>query len=144
MWSKGKVILLAKYPINSLPYHFTSIRPTRVETQLFQNLTLKLPRSRSWVRSKVEVTYYSQYPTDALPFASHQSDQAFPEIWPYSYLTLERPIRNFEWELAKITVSATTSRKSIQVIIRTVATLLRFVVIGRVVLILSCRQANFC
>ena len=35
---------------------FTSIRPTIPELQLFRNLTLKHPRSRSWVRSKINVT----------------------------------------------------------------------------------------
>ena len=50
VWSKGKVMQLAQYLINSLPFHFTSIRPTIPEIQLFQNLTLKNPRSRSWVR----------------------------------------------------------------------------------------------
>ena len=68
VWSKGKVIWSAQYPINSLPFHFTSIRPTIPEIQLFRNLTLKHPRSRSWVRSKVKVTFYTQYPTYALPF----------------------------------------------------------------------------
>ena len=58
VWSKGKVIQSAQYPINSLPFHFTSIRPTIPEIQLFQKLTLKHPRSRSWVRSKIKVTYY--------------------------------------------------------------------------------------
>ena len=35
---------------------FTSIRPTIPEIELFQNLTLKNPRSSSWVRSKFKVT----------------------------------------------------------------------------------------
>ena len=68
MWSKGKVIQSAQYHINSLRFHFTSIKPTIPEIELFRNLTLKRPRSRSWVRSKVKVTYCTQYPTDALPF----------------------------------------------------------------------------
>ena len=34
----------------------------------FENLTLKHPGSRSWMRSKVKVTYYTQYSTYALPF----------------------------------------------------------------------------
>ena len=51
--SKGKVIQLAQYHINWPRFHFTSIRPTIPEIELFQNLTLKYPRSRSWVRSKV-------------------------------------------------------------------------------------------
>ena len=81
-WSKGKVIKSAQYPINSLPFHFTSIRPTIPEIQLCQNLTLKHKRSRSWVRSKVKVTYYIQYPTDALPFCFISIGPTIPEIWP--------------------------------------------------------------
>ena len=61
MWSKSKVIRSAQYLINSLPFHFTSIRPTipEIELHVFQNLTLKNPRSNSSVRSKA--TYYTQY-----------------------------------------------------------------------------------
>ena len=36
MWSKGKVIQLAQNHINSLPFHFKSIRPTIPEIQLFR------------------------------------------------------------------------------------------------------------
>ena len=68
VWSKSKVIQSPKYSINSLPFHFTSMRPTSVETHLFPNLTLKHPRSKALVKSKVKVKDYSQYPTDALPF----------------------------------------------------------------------------
>ena len=68
VWSKGKVIQSAQYHINSLHFHFTSIRPTIPEIELFRNLTLKHPRSRSWVRSKVKVAYCIQYTTNALPF----------------------------------------------------------------------------
>ena len=84
VWSKGKVIQLAQYPINSLPFHFTSIRPTIPEIQLFRNLTLKHPRSKSWVRSKIKVIC----PTDALPFSFTSIKPIIPEIgqnsvWPW-------------------------------------------------------------
>ena len=82
VWSKGKVIQLAQYHINSLPFHLTSIRPTILEIELFRNLTLKHPRSRSWVRSKVKVTYCTQYPTNALPFRFTSIRPTIPEIWP--------------------------------------------------------------
>ena len=82
VWSKGKVIQLAQYHINSLRFHFTSIRPTIPEIELFRNLTLKHPRSRSWVRSKVKFTYYTQYPTDALPFHFTSIGPTIPGIWP--------------------------------------------------------------
>ena len=75
VWSKGKVIQSAQNHINSLPFHFKSIRPIIPEIKLFRNLTLKHPRSRSWVRSKVKVTYYTRHATDALTFLSHQPDQ---------------------------------------------------------------------
>ena len=74
VWLKGKVIQSAQYPIYSFPFHFTSIRPTIPEIQLYRNLTLKHPGTMSWVGSKVKVIIFTQYPTDALPFASHQSD----------------------------------------------------------------------
>ena len=73
---------VGQYHLNSLPVHFTSIRPTIPEIQLFRNLTLKHPRSRSWVRSKVKVTYYTQYRTDALPFRFTSIGPTIPEIWP--------------------------------------------------------------
>ena len=82
VWSKGKVIQLSQYHINSLPFHLTSIRPTILEIELFRNLTLKHPRSRSWVRSKVKVTYCTQYPTNALPFRFTSIRPTIPEIWP--------------------------------------------------------------
>ena len=88
VWSKGNVIQSSQHHINSLRFHFTSIRPTMSELELFRNLTLKHPRSRLWVRSKAKVTYCTQYPTDALPIVSHQSDQPFlrygqNSVWPW-------------------------------------------------------------
>ena len=80
--SKGKVIQSAQYHINSLPFHFTSIRPTILEIELFRNLTLKHPRSRSWVRSKVKVIYCTQCPTNALSFRFTSIGPTIPEIWP--------------------------------------------------------------
>ena len=81
VWSKGKVIQLAQYLINLLPFYFTSITPAIPEIQLFRNLTLKHPRSRLWARSKVKVTYYNQYPTDAFPFRFTSIGPTIPEIW---------------------------------------------------------------
>ena len=82
VWSRGNVIQSAQYHINSLPFHFTSIRPTNPEIQLFQNLTLKDPRSRSRVRSWVKVTCYTLYRTDAPPFRFTSIGPTIPEIWP--------------------------------------------------------------
>ena len=82
VWSKGNVIQAVQYHIKSPRFHFTSIRPTIPEIELFRNLTLKHPRSRLWVRSKVKVTYCTQYPTDALPFRFTSIGPTIPEIWP--------------------------------------------------------------
>ena len=84
VWSKGKVIQLAQYHINSLPFHLTSIRPTILQIELFRNLTLKHPRSRSWRRSHIAP---SIQPIHFL-FVSHQSDQPFlrygqNSVWPW-------------------------------------------------------------
>ena len=54
VWPKGKVIQSSQYPINLHPFHFTSIRLTISEIQLFSNLILRHPRSRSSVRSNVK------------------------------------------------------------------------------------------
>ena len=81
VWSRGNVVQSAQYHITSLPFHFTSIRPTIPEIRLFQNLTLTHQRSRSWVRSKVKVIYYTQYQTDALPFRFPSIGPIVPEIW---------------------------------------------------------------
>ena len=64
--------------------------------ELFRNLTLKHPRSRSWVRSKVKVTYCTQHPTDALPFRFTSIGPTIPEIWPKVCLTLKKHIRIFK------------------------------------------------
>ena len=105
VWSKGKVIQSAQYHINSLRFHFTSIRPTIPEIELFRNLTLRHPRSRSWVRSKVKVTYCTQHPTDALPFCFSSIGPTIPEIWPKQCLTLKKHIQIFKRKFAKIIVS---------------------------------------
>ena len=62
--------------------HGCGQRATIPEIELFRNWTLKYPRSRSWVRSKVNVTYCTQYPTDALPFRFTSIGPTIPEIWP--------------------------------------------------------------
>ena len=95
VWLKGKVIQSAQYHINSPRFHFTSIRPTIPEIELFRNLTLKHPWSRSWVRSKVNVTYCTQYPTNSLPFRFTSIGPTIPEIWPKQCLTLKKHIQNF-------------------------------------------------
>ena len=82
VWSKSKVIQSAQYHINSLTFHFTSIRSTIPKIELFWNSTLKHPRSRSWVRSKVKVTYCTQYQTNALSSRFTSIGPTIPEICP--------------------------------------------------------------
>ena len=140
--TKGKVM---QYPINSLPFHFTSIRLTIPEIQPFRNLTLKYQRSKSWVRSKVKITYmyYTLYPTNACPFHFTSIRPTIPIA--IIVFDLKKHIQFFFRKFAKITVSYKTSPKSNQVRTMTRAIkLLRFVVIGWVVLTLSRRKANFC
>ena len=120
---RANVIQLAQYPINLLPFHFTSFRPTIPEIQLFQNFTLKHPRSRSWVKSKIKVTYHTKYPTNnVFPFISHQSDQPFRDM-AKQCLTLKKILKihiwNFKRKFAKLTVSNRTSPKSNQVVTMT-------------------------
>ena len=102
VWSKGKVIRWAQYYINSLPFHFTSIRPTIPEKELFRNFTLKHPRSRSWVRSKVKVTYCVQYPTDALPSRFTSIGATIPEIWLNSVWPWKNTSEFFKENLPKL------------------------------------------
>ena len=66
--SKRKSYIVGKFLIYLLPFRSTSIRPTITDMELFRNITLKNPRSGSWVVFKVNVTLLTQYPTDALPF----------------------------------------------------------------------------
>ena len=54
---KTKVIQLAEYPINLLPFHFTSIRSTIPAEEVFWNFTLKHSRSRSWVKGQGHISY---------------------------------------------------------------------------------------
>ena len=84
VWSKGKVIQSAQYHIYSLPFHFTSIRPTILDRDLFRNLTLKHPRSRSWDEwgqsSRSHIVANIQPMHLLLRFTS--IGPTIPEIWP--------------------------------------------------------------
>ena len=69
---KGHGHTVGQYLINLLPFWFTPIRPTIPEIELFRNLTLRNPRSRSWVSHSSP----SIQPMHFL-FISRQSDQPF-------------------------------------------------------------------
>ena len=86
VWSKGKVIKWAQYPINSCHFYFTSIRPTIPEIQLFRNLTLKHP-SHEWVQWSKSHNILSIQQMHFLSI-SHQLDQPFlrcdqNSVWPW-------------------------------------------------------------
>ena len=89
---QGHTIGPVSYQLLSFSFH---INQTNNSWELFQNLTLKHPRSRSWVRSKVKVTYCTQHPTDALPFRFTSIGTTIPEIWPKVCLTLKQHIQTF-------------------------------------------------
>ena len=112
------------------------------EIQLFRNLTLKHPRSSSWVRSKVKVTYYTQYLTYALPFRLTSIGQSEQPLLRYGQNSVQAWKKKTFPKFAKVTVSNWTSSKSNPAITMTGAIMLqRVVVIQWVFLTLSRRQA---
>ena len=52
VWSKGKVIQSAQYHINSLRFHFTSIRTTIPEIELFRDLETSKVRVMSEIKGQ--------------------------------------------------------------------------------------------
>ena len=87
VWSKGKVIQLAQYHINSLPFHLTSIRPTILQSY-FEIWPWNIQgqgheggqRSRSHIVPSIQPMHFL--------FVSHQSDQPFlrygqNSVWPW-------------------------------------------------------------
>ena len=130
------------YQLISFSFH---INQTNNSWELLRNLTLKHPKSRSWVKSKVKVTYCTKHPTDAIPFRFTSIGPTIPETWPKVCLTLKKHIRFFKRKFAKIKVLYRTSPKSHHVIPMTRTKKQPcFVVIWWVILTLSPRQANFC
>ena len=90
-WDKA----ISDSDLETLPFHFTSIRPTIPEIQLFRNLTLKYPRSRSWVRQKGQGHILYPVSNRCTSFSFHINWTTIPEIWPKQFLTLKKHIRNF-------------------------------------------------
>ena len=66
--------------LTSFSFHVN--RPPPSCDKAISDYDLETPRSRSWVRSKVKVTYHIQYPTDALPFRFTAIGPTISEIWP--------------------------------------------------------------
>ena len=130
--------------IDSHPFHSMSISPPHSSNKAISNFDLETTRSRSWVRSKVKVTYFTQYPTDVPPFHFTSIGPTIPEICPIVFV-LEKHIQNFQRKFGKNWVSNKIPPKSNQVISMTKGiSLPSSVVIGWVVLTLPCRQANLC
>ena len=77
--------------INSHPYCSMSISTPTPPTPPFSsnkailNFDLETTRSRSWVRSKVKVTWFTQYPTDA-PLRFTSIGPTIPEICPIVFV----------------------------------------------------------
>ena len=88
VWSRGKVIQSAQYHINSLPFHFTSIRPTIPEIQLFQIWPWNIQgQGHKWGQRSMSHIIPSIQPMHFL-FVSHQSDQPLlrygqKSVWPW-------------------------------------------------------------
>ena len=114
VWSKGQGHTAGpeSHQLNTFPFQINQTSNSW-DTAI---LTLKHPRSRSWVRSKVKVTYYTQYLTYALPFRFTSIGPTINGIWPKQWLTVKKHVRNFLRKLVKITVSIRKSSKSNQVI----------------------------
>ena len=79
--SKGKVIQSAQYHINSTRFHFTSIKPTIPEIELFRNLNIQGQGHEWGQRSKSHIVTSIQPMYMYFLFVSHQL-ATIPEIWP--------------------------------------------------------------
>ena len=135
-------IMVMNWWLRSFSFHVK--RPPHSWDKAISDSDLDTPRSRSWVWSKIKVTYCTQYSTNALPFLFTSFEPTISGIWPKYCLTLKKHIRKFSRKMAQITVSNRTSPKSNRVITMARAiTQPGVVVIWWVVLTLSRRQANF-
>ena len=77
------------------------------EIKLFRTLTLKLPRSRSWVWSKGKVIQSAQYHINSLPFHFTSIRPTIPEIELFRNFTLKHP-RSRSWVRSKVKVTYCT------------------------------------
>ena len=84
VWSKDKVIQSARYHINSLHFHFKSIRPTIPEIELFRNFDLEASMVK--VMSEVKGQGHILYPV------SHR----------YTSFLFHINRTNHSWDMAKI------------------------------------------
>ena len=89
VWSKGNVIQLPQCPINPLPFHFTSIRPTIPDRDTtISKWPWNIPgQGHEWGQRSRSHTIPSLQPMHFL-FVSHQSDPLFlrygqNSVWPW-------------------------------------------------------------
>ena len=80
VWSKGKVIQPAQYHINTLPFHFTSIRPTNPDRAISK---FDLETSKDKVMSEVKGQGHILYPlsNQCTSFSFLSIGPTIPEIW---------------------------------------------------------------
>ena len=89
---------------DSHPFRSMSISCPIPEIKLFQTLTLKLPRSRSWVWSMGKVVQSAQNHINSLPFHFKSIRPTIPEIQLFRNLTLKHP-RSRSWVRSKVKVT---------------------------------------
>ena len=142
---KGKCRTVGPISYQLTSFHFTSIRPTIPEIQLFWNLTLKHPRSRWNIQGQGQchILYPVSNRCTSFSFHINRTNHSWDRV--KIVFDLEKTHPNFLKKFAKITVFNSSAPKSYQVITMTRAIKLpHFVVIWWVVLTLSRRQANLC
>ena len=93
--SKGKVIQLAQYHINSLPYHLTSIRPTILEIRAISKFDLETSKVK--VMREVKGQGHILYPVSnqCTSFSFHINPTNHSWDMAKIVLTLKKHIRNF-------------------------------------------------
>ena len=95
VWSKGKVIQLAQYHINSLHFHLTSIRPTILEIRAISKFDLETSKVK--VMSEVKGQGHILYPVfnQCTSFSFHINPTNHSWDMAKIVFTLKIHIRNF-------------------------------------------------
>ena len=101
-WSHKSI--LWSWMDDSHPFRSMSISSPIPEIKLIQTLTLKLPKSRSWVWSKCKVIQSAQNHINSLPFHFKSIRPTIPEIQLFRNLTLKHP-RSRSWVRSKVKVT---------------------------------------
>ena len=79
VWSKGKVIQSAQYHISPFHFHFTSIRPTIPEIELFKKLDLETSKVKvmSEVKGQGHILYPASKQYTSFLFHIHQTNHSW-------------------------------------------------------------------